>query len=388
MNLASIAVRNVWRNRFRALMTVLGVAVAVMAFVMLRTVVTATNVAVTYAAQDRVGTRHKVSFVLQLPRRYIDTVRAVPGVRTATWANWFGAKEPNHPNDFFATMAVDPDSFFDVYNEMEVAPDALARWREDRRGAIVGDVLARKMGWRVGQRVVLRGTIYPGDWEFNIAGIYNATRRSVDRSQFLFHYRYLNESIPVGRRDQIGWMIARIDNPSQAASISRAIDAAFDVQDVQTVSMSERAMNLSSMGMLSGMFTAINVISLVILGILALLLGNTIAMGVRERTMEYGVLRAVGFLPKHVVAFILSEAAALGAFAGLAGVALSYPVVQQGLGRWIEENQGATFPYFRIEPETAAVAFALAIALALAAAALPAWRASRLTVTDALRRLD
>ena len=388
MNLASIAVRNVWRNRFRALMTVLGVAVAVMAFVMLRTVVTATNVAVTYAAQDRVGTRHKVSFVLQLPRRYIDTVRAVPGVRTATWANWFGAKEPNHPNDFFANMAVDPDSFFDVYNEMAVAPDALARWREDRRGAIVGDVLARKMGWRVGQRVVLRGTIYPGDWEFNIAGIYNATRRSVDRSQFLFHYRYLNESIPVGRRDQIGWMIARIDNPSQAASISRAIDAAFDVQDVQTVSMSERAMNLSFMGMLSGMFTAINVISLVILGILALLLGNTIAMGVRERTMEYGVLRAVGFLPKHVAAFILSEAAALGAFAGLAGVALSYPVVQQGLGRWIEENQGATFPYFRIEPETAAVAFALAVALALAAAALPAWRASRLTVTDALRRLD
>ncbi|MFO0608889.1 MAG: FtsX-like permease family protein [Polyangiales bacterium] len=388
MNLASIAVRNVWRNRFRALMTVLGVAVAVMAFVMLRTVVTATNVAVTYAAQDRVGTRHKVSFVLQLPRRYIDTVRAVPGVRTATWANWFGAKEPNHPNDFFATMAVDPDSFFDVYNEMAVAPDALARWREDRRGAIVGDVLARKMGWRVGQRVVLRGTIYPGDWEFNIAGIYNATRRSVDRSQFLFHYRYLNESIPVGRRDQIGWMIARIDNPSQAASISRAIDAAFDVQDVQTVSMSERAMNLSFMGMLSGMFTAINVISLVILGILALLLGNTIAMGVRERTMEYGVLRALGFLPKHVAAFILSEAAALGAFAGLAGVALSYPVVQQGLGRWIEENQGATFPYFRIEPETAAVAFALAVALALAAAALPAWRASRLTVTDALRRLD
>jgi len=388
VNLASIAVRNVWRNRFRALMTVLGVAVAVMAFVMLRTVVTATNVAVTYAAQDRVGTRHKVSFVLQLPRRYIDTVRAVPGVRTATWANWFGAKEPNHPNDFFATMAVDPDSFFEVYNEMEVAPDALARWREDRRGAIVGDVLARKMGWRVGQRVVLRGTIYPGDWEFNIAGIYNATRRSVDRSQFLFHYRYLNESIPVGRRDQIGWIIARIDNPTQAAAISRAIDAAFDVQDVQTVSMSERAMNLSFMGMLSGMFTAINVISLVILGILALLLGNTIAMGVRERTMEYGVLRAVGFLPKHVAAFILSEAAALGAFAGLAGVALSYPVVQQGLGRWIEENQGATFPYFRIEPETAAVAFALAIALALAAAALPAWRASRLTVTDALRRLD
>jgi len=388
VNLASIAVRNVWRNRFRAFMTVLGVAVAVMAFVMLRTVVTASNVAVTHAAQDRVGTRHKVSFVLQLPKRYIDTVRAVPGVRTATWANWFGAKEPNHPNDFFANMAVDTDTFFAVYDEMAVSPADLARWREDRRGAIVGDVLARKMNWRVGQRVVLAGTIYPGNWEFTVSGIYHATRRSVDGSQFIFHYRYLNDAIPAARRDQIGWMIARIDDPTRAAGISRAIDAAFDVQDIQTTSMSERAMNLSFMGMMSGLFTAINVISLVILGILGLLLGNTIAMGVRERTLEYGVLRALGFLPKHVVAFILSEAAALGAFAGLAGVALSYPVVQQGLGRWIEENQGATFPYFRIEAPTVALAFSLAVGLALAAAAIPAWRASRLTVTDALRRLD
>lgn len=388
MNLAAIAVRNVWRNRFRTLMTVLGVAVAVMAFVMLRTVVTATNVAVTYAAQDRVGTRHKVSFVLQLPRRYIDAVRAVPGVRMATWANWFGGKDPSHPNDFFASMAVDPESFFEVYEEMRVAPEVLARWREDRRGAIVGDVLARKMGWRVGQRVVLRGTIYPGDWEFTVHGTYEATQRSVDRSQFLFHYRYLNESIPTGRRDEIGWIISRIDDPTRAASIARAIDAVFDVQDVQTVSMSERAMNLSFLGMLSGMFTAINVISLVILGILALLLGNTIAMGVRERTVEYGVLRALGFLPKHVAAFIVSEAAVLGGLAGLTGVALSYPVVQQGFGRWIEENQGATFPYFRIEAETVVVALALAVALALVVAAVPAWRASRLTVTDALRRLD
>lgn len=388
MTLGSIAVRNVWRNRFRAAMTVLGVAVAVMAFVMLRTVVTATDASVTFAAQDRVATRHKVSFVMQLPRRYIDTVRAVSGVREATWANWFGAKDPRRPDEFFATLAVDTDSYFAVYPEMRVAPDAMARWREDRRGALVGDVLARKMGWRVGDRVVLRGSIYPGDWEFNIAGLYEATQRSVDRSQFVFHYRYLNESIPAARRDEIGWMVARIGDPTQSAAISQAIDAAFDVQDIQTTSMSERAMNLSFMGMMSGILTAIDLISLVILGILALLLGNTVAMGVRERTQEYGVLRALGFLPRHVAAFILAEAAALGVFAGVAGIALSYPVVQQGLGRWIEENQGSMMPYFRIEATTMVLAFALAVGLATLSAALPAWRASRLTVTDALRRLD
>lgn len=388
MNLASIAVRNLGRNRFRAVMTVVGVAVAVVAFVMLRTVITATNVAVTHAAQDRVATRHKVSFILDLPRRYADTVRGVQGVQSATWANWFGAKLESRPNEFFASMAVDTDSFFVVYNEMQVPPEAMTRWREDRRGAIVGDVLARKMNWRVGDRVNLRGTIYPGTWEFTVDGIYTATRRSVDRSQFLFHYRYLNDSIPAGRRDRIGWIVARIDDPTRAGAVARSIDAAFDVQDVQTTSMSERAMNLSFMGMMSGLFSAIDVISLVLLGILGLLLGNTVAMAVRERTNEYGVLRALGFLPKHVAAFILTESLALGTLAGAVGVALSYPIVQQGLGRWIEENQGATLPYFRIETQTWMLAMGLSMLLGLVSAALPAWRASRLSVIDALRRLD
>lgn len=388
MNLVSIAVRNIGRNRFRAAMTVLGVAVAVVAFVMLRTVITATNVSVTHAAQDRVATRHKVSFILDLPLRYAETVRGIEGVRTATWANWFGAKLPGQPNEFFANMAVDTDTFFTVYSEMQVPPEALARWRDDRRGAIVGDILARKMGWRVGDRVNLQGTIYPGTWEFHIDGIYSATRRSVDRSQFLFHYRYLNDSLPDSRKDRIGWIVARIDNPTRAGAIARAIDATFDVQDVQTTSMSEQAMNLSFMGMMSGLFTAIDVISLVLLGILGLLLGNTVAMGVRERTNEYGVLRALGFLPKHVVTFILAEATALGAFAGVTGVALSYPIVQMGLGRWIEENQGAQLPYFRIEVETAVIALMLSMLLGLLSAAVPAWRASRLSVIDALRRLD
>lgn len=388
MNLASIAARNVWRNRFRAVMTVTGVAVAVVAFVLLRTVITSTSISVDAASQDRVATRHKVSFVLDLPLRYAEQVRQVDGIRTATWANWFGAKYPSQPNEFFASMAVDSGTFFQVYDEMVVAPDALARWREDRRGAIVGDVLANKMHWHVGDRVTLRGTIYPGDWEFTVDGIYQATRRSVDRSQFIFHYRYLNESIPVVRRDRVGWIVSRIDQPSRAAAISQAIDRIFDVQDTQTTSMSERAMNLSFMGMMSGMFTAINVISLVILGILGLLLGNTVAMGVRERTQEYGTLRALGFLPKHVAAFIVLEAAALGAVAGVAGVLLSYPIVERGLGRWIEENQGAMMPYFRIDPATVAIALGMALGLGVLSSAIPAWRASRLDVIEALRRLD
>jgi putative ABC transport system permease protein len=221
-----------------------------------------------------------------------------------------------------------------------------------------------------------------------VSGIYHATRRSMDRSEFLFHWDYLNQAMPERRRDQVGWIIARVDNPRASGGVSAAIDRAFDVQDVQTLSMSERSMNLSFMGMMSGILAAINAISGVILLILLMLFGNTMSMGVRERTHEYGVLRALGFLPKHVAGFILGEAAALGLAAGVLGLALSYPFVQYGLGRWLEENMGSMVPYFRIEPVTAVQALGFSLLLGVLAAVIPAARASRLTVTDALRRID
>ena len=139
-------------------------AVAILTFVLLRTVIWAWNVAAEYAAKDRIATRHKVSFVIHLPKRYIDDVRAIKGVKAATWANWFGAKDPKDPNNFFANMAVDPASFLEVYDEIVLPPQQKRAWLENRRGAIVGDVLARKMGVKIGDRVTLLGTIYAGDW--------------------------------------------------------------------------------------------------------------------------------------------------------------------------------------------------------------------------------
>lgn len=388
MNLVSLATRNVGRNRFRTALTTVGVAVAVVAFVLLRTVISSMAVAVTHAAHDRIGIRHKVSFMMQLPRRYIDTVRQTPGVQTATFANWFGGKDPRNPREFFPTLAVDPESFLDVYDEISVTPAERQRWIADRQGVIVGDQLAKLLRLRVGDTVTLAGTIYPGNWVFHVSGIYTATRRSMDRSEFLFHWDYLNNSLPERRRDEIGWIIARVSDPSRAGGVAASIDRAFDVQDVQTLSMSERAMNLSFMGMMSGLLTAINAISGIILLILLMLFGNTMSMGVRERTQEYGVLRALGFLPKHVAGFILGEAAVLGLAAGLLGLALSYPFVQYGLGRWLEENMGSMVPYFRIETATAVQALGFSVLLGVAAAVIPAVRASRLTVTDALRRID
>ncbi|MBX3263361.1 MAG: ABC transporter permease [Labilithrix sp.] len=387
MRLFLIAARNLKRSWFRTTFTVAGSAVALVAFIMLRTVLWAWSAAAEYAAQDRIGTRHKVTFIMPLPLRYADDVRAVPGVKQATYMNWFGAKIPTQPDEFFASMAVESKTFFDVYDEMVVSPEDKARWLADKKGAIVGHVLAKKMGWKVGDKVVLEGTIYPGDWEFIIDGVYKASRRSIDDSEFLFHWDYLNDTLTGEEKDTIGWVTSRVTDSSRSADISKEIDRVFDERDTQTVTMSERAMNVSFMAGFSALLTALDVVSIVILGIMLLVLGNTIAMGVRERTKEYAVLRAIGFEPWHVRFFVVAEAATLGIVSGVVGVGVAYPFVNNVLGRAIEENMGAMFPYFRVEPSIAVLAIGIAIALAALASLIPSIQAGRVSVTDALRRV-
>ena len=387
MKLLLIAFRNLSRNKLRTFLTIFAAAVAILAFVMLRTVLSAWSAAADHSAKDRIATRHKVSFVMAMPRNYVDQVRMTPGVKHATFANWFGAKNPKKPEEFFATMAVDAPSMLEVYDELVLKPEDKQRWLEDKKGAIVGDVLARSLGVKVGDRLMLTGSIYPGDWEFNISGIYTAARKSLDRSSLFFHWGYMNDTLTDVRRDQIGWIATRIDDPTRGPAIAAAIDRVFDEKDIQTATMSERAMNLSFMGMISSLLKALDVISIIILLIMMMILGNTIAMVVRERTREYGVLRALGFSPKAVALFVVGEAAAIGLLSGVVGLALSVPIVELAMGRFLEENMGAWFPYFRIQPETYVAAMLLALSLALIASIIPARRAARLQVTDALRRI-
>jgi putative ABC transport system permease protein len=388
VTLTGLAFKNLARNRFRAILTVVGVAIAIITFVLLRTVVYAWTSGADFAAKDRVVTRHKVTFVMALPKRYIDEVRQLPHVKMATWANWFGGKDPKHDHEFFGAFGVDDKTYFEVYSEMSVPSQDMQKWRDDRKGAVVGDILAKKMGWNVGDTVNLESGIYGHNpWQFNIDGIYTTSARSVDRSTFIFHWDYLNEALSADMKDQIGWMVSRVDEPGAAADVGVAIDKDFDEKDTQTLSQDERAFNTSFLAGVSAVLQAINLISIAILLIMMLILGNTIAMGVRERTNEYGALRAIGFLPGHIAWFIIGEAMLIAAFGGGLGVLLSYPLVEKGLGRWLEENMGSFFPYFRIEPMTAGIAFVLAIGLGAIAAAIPAYRASKLRVVDALRRV-
>jgi len=386
--MAMVAVRNLRRNPLRTFLTIAAVMVAIITFVTLRTVLSAWTAGADHAAKDRVGTRHKVSFIMPMPRRYVQEVQGIPGVKSTASANWFGGKDPKHERDFFATIAVEPKDFLEVYDEIQLPQDQRDTWFQTKTGAIIGDSLAKKFGWKIGDRLTLNGTIYPGEWEFVVSGIYTATRRSVDRATLYFHYDYLNDDPRTlqGMHDQVGWIVSRVDDPGRSAEVAKAIDAKFEERDIQTLSMSERAMNTSFIGMISAVLQAVNVVSLVILGIMALIVGNTVAMGVRERTHEYGVLRAIGFLPKHLAVFVLSEAMAVSTLGGVFGILLSYPLVEQGLGRALEENLGGFFPFFRIDSQTVVISLLLAAGLGLVAAALPAYGAAQLKVVDSLRR--
>jgi putative ABC transport system permease protein len=387
MTLLGVAVRNIKRSKLRTTLTLAVVAIATLFFILLRTVIWSWTSASEFSAKDRIATRHKVSFIMALPKRYAEEIGQIPGVKAVAYANWFGAKNPKDESDFFATIATDPKSLLDVYHEIKTPPEQKQAWIENRRGALVGDSLAKKEGWKIGDKITLTGTIYPGDWEFFISGIYTTTTTNVDRTTLYFHWDYLNESLTGARKDQVGWILANINDAGSSGRISKEIDAKFGERDLQTLTMSEAALNQSFLGMFSAILKAVDIVSIVMILIMGLIVGNTIAMGVRERTNEYGVLRAIGFLPKHIAQFVLGEAAAIGLFGGLIGVVLGYPFVNMLVGRALEENMGNMFPQFRVQPEIAVLGLGLAIVLAVAAAVLPARQAASLKVVDALRRV-
>ncbi len=387
MGLTGLALKNVRRNPFRTILTVLGVMVAVLAFVFLRTALASWFSGVDAAAQDRLATRHKVAIVMPLPIRYFEKIKSdVPGVTAVTYANWFGGVDPTDEHDFFANFAVDPESYFDVYDDIVLSKEQLAAFEADRTGCVIGSAIAKRKGWKLGDRINLRGTIYPGDYKFTVRGIYGTKTNVIDKSTVFFSWKYFNEVVPATVKDGVSFFGIRVADPGKGPEVSAAIDKMFEGGDAETLTESERAFNMSFLSMSSAIVAALELVSIVILVIMGLILANTIAMSVRERTHEYGVMRAVGFKPHHVATLVATEGALLGLLGGALGLGFALPVVN-GFGDFVEENLGSFFPYFRISPVLAMVALALAIAVGLVAATVPALLAARLRVVDALRRV-
>lgn len=385
MNLIGLAIRNAFRSRLRAVLTIASAAIAVTAFMVLQTVIGAWLVRGERAAEDRVATWNEIAYGVSIPRLHADEVRTLPGIKEVTWATWFEGRDPRHEHVFFTTLAVDMATYLSVYDEFDIDAPARECWKSDHRAAIIGDLLAHRQGWKVGDRVTLVSGLFPGRWEFRVCGLYTSTRKAVDRAIFLFRWDYLNETVEPERKERVDWLMSRISDPRQAADQQRAIDAHFADHEITTRSASERALESKFAAAATGMFTVINVTSLGLLFIVALVLSNTIAMGVKERMSEYASLRALGFGPARLAELIAGESALIGLISASLGVAGAYFLIHGGVGHWLEENYSTLVPYVAVSPMFMASTVVGGAAIGALAALLPLRSALRRSVVDALR---
>jgi len=309
----------------------------------------------------------------------------VPGVTEVSWENWFGGVYKEEKN-FFAQFAADVGTLLKVYPELVLTDAEKRAWLADRQGCVIGELLAEKYGFKVGDKIVLSGTIYPGNWEFTVRGIYTSTQRSFDRQTFFFHWQYLNDTVDERMKDQAGILLVRVAEPGRSTAVANAIDNSFRSSLAETRSESEKSFQLSFISMASAIITAIQVISGVILVILMLILGNTLAMATRERTAEYATMRAIGFQPRHIVMLVLGEGFVVAAVGVALGVGLATPIL-----KWASELFAKYVPgflgEFHLSGEAVVLASLISLAGGMVAAALPAQRAGRLKIVDALRRL-
>ena len=384
MTLAGLSVRNAFlRNKTRAFLTVLGVVITTVAFLFLRTVLTAWYASSEASSADRIVTRNAISLTQSLPLAYSDRIAQVPGVTRLTWSNWFGGIYKDRKN-FFAQFAIDPVSALEVFDIRFVQGDK-ADFLGDRNACIVGKGLAEKFGWKVGDTVPLFSEIYPGDWKFRIAGVIAGADDASIANTMYFHWARLNEGLPDRIKNSVGVFTMKVANANDSPRVIRDVDALFANSEAETHTETEKAFRLQFVTGSSAILTALQVVSAVILVIMALILGNTMAMGLRERTGELGVMRAIGFLPKDIRTLAFREGAMLGALGGIVGCLLAQPVLR-GVGRAAASigflsNVSYTLP-------TAAMTVAIAALIGAAASALPAVQAARMEIVNALRRQE
>ena len=384
MPLLKFILRNVLRHRVRAALTVLGFAVALVAFGVLSTVVGAWYAAADKAAPTRLVSRNHVSLAFPLPLNYRDRIRAVDGVRSVSHSTWFGGVYQN-PKNFFAQFAIEAATYLPLYPEFLLREEELRAFLRDRKGAIIGRNLANTYGLKIGDSLPLGGTIFPGNWEFTVRAIYDGAKASTDTSQMLFHWQYLNETMKSrapGNSDQVGVFLVDVQDPRRTAEVSQAIDRLFANSLAETLTETEKAFHLSFVAMANALIMAIRLVSFVVIAIILAVMANTMAMTARERAAEYATLKALGFGPGFVSALVFGESLAVAAAGGLAGVALTFPVA-----RLFAEQTGTLFPIFEVSAGTVAMQGVCALTVGLGAALLPARRAVSVRVVDGLRAI-
>ncbi len=383
MKILKLIFANALRHKLRTFLTVIGIAIAVIAFGVLRTVVTVWDSSVDAAAANRLITRQAVSFIFPLPYAYKEKILNVDGVKNVSFANWFGGVYKDK-NNFFARLCVDAETIFDVMQEFLITPEELANFKKERNACVIGQDIATQYNIKVGDQMVLDGDIFPGRWEFVVRGIYKPKNKNTDDTQMLFHWTYVDERMKVEspvRAGNVGWYIVLIDDANKAAEISEGIDAIFKNSSAETKTETEKAFTQGFVSASGAIITAMNFMSFVIIGIIMLVLANTMIMAARERTREYAVLKTLGFSAFHLVGLILGESLVIALIGGGVGIALTYPIV----AGFEQAMPKGFFPFFFIEPITTIIAMSAAILIGILASIFPIQRALKTNIVDGFR---
>ncbi|MBI4909439.1 MAG: ABC transporter permease [Acidobacteria bacterium] len=382
----SLVWKNALRNRRRSILTVFSMALSLCLLGLMLSIYYALYLSDTPPSQAlRITTRNRVAITSPVPVFYMDRIAKVPGVRKLMYWQWYGGtyKDARDPNNFFARFGIDPVKMFDIFTEIQLPEDQKKAFQSDRRGAIVGRVLAERFGWQLGERLTFTGDIFPGTLELVIRGIYESELGS---ETLYFNWEYVREGLSMTRKDMISSISILADSPEAVPRIINTVDDMFRNSTVQTRTETERAFAL-------GFVNSLGNVKLILLSVcgavtftIMLVAANTMAMSIRERTREIGILKTLGFKPGLILFIILGEAVLLACLGGSVG-----HLFASGLCGLIR-NYGPAFSNqirtLTVPWPVIGVMFTTSIFIALASSLLPAYSASRINILEALRRTD
>jgi putative ABC transport system permease protein len=378
--------KNSWRNRRRTALTILSVGVSLCLLGLLMAIYHAFYFSTSTPAQDlRIVTRNRVSLTLPLPQSYAQKIKEIPGVREVEIEQWFGGVYiDNRPEHMFARIAVEPDKFFTIYPDVKMDPNQAKAFQHERSACIVGRVEANSLGWKLGDRITIKGDIFPVNLEFTVRGIFDAEDAFMNRTLY-FDREYLEQSLPLARRGSAGTFTTLAASTDDVPRIEAAVDDLFRNSTVQTKTETETAFGLSFLAF----FGNVKMILLTVCGALTftilLVMANTIAMSVRERVREVGVLKTLGYTPGDILGIVLGEAVTICVIGALLGLmfASGMTVMVRNMPTFNAQLETLT-----IAPSVALLCLAVAAMIGLVSAFVPAYNASRISIVDALRSDD
>jgi putative ABC transport system permease protein len=378
MKHARLVWKNLTRNKRRSILTVLSVGVALFLFAALQSVLTALDASTEVGSESRLITRNATGITFPLPEAYTQRLRAVDGVQSVSWANWFGGTYIDSRN-YFAQFAVDMETFFPMYPEIEVDPAQLEAFKGEKSATIVGQGLMERFGWSLGQTLVLQGTIFPGDWEFVIRGVYDPDNPSFGDESMYFHYDYLYENS--GEAATPGWFIVQPSDPSLATEVAQRIDDSFENSTAPTQTETEKAFQAGFVTMWGNVAFLVRAIGTAVFFAILLVAANTMMMSSRERISEVAVLKTLGYRDGLLSRLVVAESLAISVVGGIIGLAAAVVILSNN------SSLGSILPGYTVLPSTMLQGLAIAIVLGLISGLVPARRAARLSVVDALRRV-